>query len=79
MNLLSRLRNAGRLQRARRALEHLGTDVRGPFLTPQRNSIYLVDACILTESEVVRLSRAGRQSLENVGKALSEFRRLQTS
>jgi hypothetical protein len=78
MKLLNYLTNAGKVYRAQRTLETLGTQVRGPFLTPQRNSIYVVDECILTESELVGLYRAGHRNPQIVAKTLSELRRLQT-
>jgi hypothetical protein len=79
MRLLSYLTSTGKVHRALRTLENLGTQIRGPFLTPQRNSIYVVNECILTESELVGLYQADNRSRETVAKALSEFKRLQTS
>jgi hypothetical protein len=78
MKSLSYLTNADRV-RALQVLENLGTYVRGPFVTPQRNSVYLVNECILTESELLGLYQDGNRSRHAVAKALSEFKRLQTS
>ena len=43
------------LQAALRTCESKGVTVRGPFITPKSQHIYLVDGWILTESELVAL------------------------
>jgi hypothetical protein len=78
MKFLSYLTSPGKA-RALQALQNLGTRVRGPFVTPQHNSIYLVNECILTESELLGLYQDGNRSRHTVAKALAEFKRLHTS
>jgi hypothetical protein len=44
------------------ALETLGAlniPLRGPFVTPKQNRIYVVDGCILTETEVASFPELG--------------------
>jgi hypothetical protein len=79
MGFLSQLRSEHKVERALRTLHNLGTPVQGPFLTPKRNCIYLVDSCILTESELVGLNKAGHSNPQNIARLLSEFKRLHAS
>jgi hypothetical protein len=58
-------------------LQALNIALRGPFVTPKNHRIYLVDGCILTESEIVVLHEGGQFASENIATFLSELRSLQ--
>jgi len=60
------------------ALEKMNRPVRGPFVTPKRRQIYLVDGCILTQGEVVSLHERGKFAAEEIDNFLSDLRFLQT-
>jgi hypothetical protein len=60
-----------------RALEKLNRPVHGPFVTPKRRQIYLVDGCILTQSEVISLHANGRLTADSIDNFLSDLRFLQ--
>jgi hypothetical protein len=60
------------------ALEALRVPFRGPFIPPKKRRIYVVDGCILTESEIVVLHQAGQFAPETVRKFLGQLRELQT-
>jgi hypothetical protein len=62
---------------ALQTLETLRIAFRGPFITPKNHRIYVLDGCILTESEIVTLHESGKFTSENAGKFLSELRSLQ--
>lgn len=59
------------------SLHALKIAFRGPFITPKNHLIYVVEGCILTESEIVTLHESGKFTPENAGKFLSELKSLQ--
>jgi hypothetical protein len=61
-----------------RALEKMNRVVRGPFVTPKRRQIYLVNGCILTESEVISLHERGKFTAEAIENFLADLKFLQT-
>ncbi|MGB6962487.1 MAG: hypothetical protein WCD34_20595 [Candidatus Acidiferrum sp.] len=69
---------AGNIEVALQTLRTLNIAFRGPFITPKKHRIYLVDGCILTESEIVVLHEGGKLTSENISKFLSELRVFQT-
>ncbi|HMD41312.1 MAG TPA: PilZ domain-containing protein [Candidatus Acidoferrum sp.] len=62
-----------------RTLERLEISVRGPFLTLKQSKIYLVEGCVLTESELIAHHEGGKFSSDGVREFLSELRRMQIS
>lgn len=67
-----------KIEDALQTLRTLDIAVRGPFVTPKEHCIYLVDGCILTESEIVALYASGKLTSENIRRFLSELRIFQT-
>jgi hypothetical protein len=61
-----------------RALEKMNRPVRGPFVTPKRRQIYVVDGCILTQGEMISLHERGKFTAEAIGNFLSDLKFLQT-
>jgi hypothetical protein len=76
--LRTRAAVADKLAAALRSLQALRVALSGPFVTPHKHRIYVVDGCILTESEVVVLHEGGKLKPERVGQLLSDLRYLQT-
>jgi hypothetical protein len=68
----------GKIEDALQTLRTLNIAFRGPFITPKKHCIYVVDGCILTESEIVVLHASGKLTSENIRKFLSELRIFQT-
>lgn len=68
---------SSKIELALHALRTLDIAFRGPFITPQKRRIYLVDGCILTESEIVVLHEGGKFTSENSGKFFTDLRSLQ--
>jgi hypothetical protein len=64
------------LELALRRLARLLVAVRGPFLTPHRQKIYIVDGCILTTSEILSLCDDGKTN-EEVRKLLIDLKAVQ--
>lgn len=62
---------------ALRSLQKLHIPFQGPFVTPQKNCIYVVDGCILTVPEIIALCGDGKQQAENRPKLLLDLKRLQ--
>jgi hypothetical protein len=58
-------------------LEGLHIPVRGPFVTPTRKHIFLINDCILTEDELVSLHKGGQLASNTIAKCLTELRREQ--
>lgn len=58
-------------------LHRMRLSVRGPLITPKKNHIFLVDGCILTESEVLALRRVGKLDSRNVRHFLKDHWALQ--
>ena len=58
-------------------LHRMRVSVRGPVVTPKKNHIFLVDGCILTESEVLALPRVGKLDSRHVRNFLKEHWALQ--
>ena len=58
-------------------LHRMHVSVRGPVITPKKNHIFLVDGCILTESEVLALDRVGKLDVRNVQNLLNQYSALQ--
>lgn len=61
-----------------RYLQMMRVPFRGPFVTPRRRQIYLVDGCILTESEIAALYESGNFNASAIGKFLSDLKSFQT-
>jgi hypothetical protein len=59
------------------SLERMHIPVRGPFVTPARRHVFLVNDCLLTEEEVVALHEAGCKA-STVVKYLIDLKRSQT-
>ena len=68
-----------RISAALQTLQTLNIAFRGPFITPKEQSIYFVDGCIVTESEIVALHERGKFTTESIGKLPSDIRSLQAS
>jgi hypothetical protein len=49
----------------------------GPFTTPKESQVYIVDGCILTETEIVAFHRAGNFAPERVRGFLRNLRSIQ--
>ena len=58
-------------------LHRLHVSVHGPVITPKKNHIFLVDGCILTESELLALNRVGKLDIRNVRDLLNQYSALQ--
>lgn len=59
-------------------LKCLNVPFRGPLVAPHKKRIiYVVDGCLLSESEVVAFHEGGHFSAGNIGKLLSDLKRLQ--
>jgi hypothetical protein len=67
-----------KVKKALLALEALGIPFRGPFVTPGGQHIYVVDACLLVEAEIVDLHASGKFDDENIVKLLSDIGRSQS-
>ncbi len=59
------------------SLEKLNIPFRGPFKTPRGKHILLVEDCILTQAEIMELHESGMLNAENIGKLLSDLKRIQ--
>jgi len=68
----------GKIEVALQTLRTLNIAFRGPFVTPKKHRIYVVDGCLLTESEIVALHEGGKLTSENIWKFISELRIFQT-
>ena len=68
-----------RVNVAVQTLRRLGAPVTGPFVTPQRNRIYMVDACILTDTELVGLQEEGKLRATTISQVILDLRRQQTA
>jgi hypothetical protein len=66
-----------KLQAAFEALRSLDIAVRGPFVTPAQQHIYLADGCILTEAEVLVLHERGKSAPESIQPFLAGLKSLQ--
>jgi hypothetical protein len=58
-------------------LERMHIPVRGPFVTPARHHVFLVNDCLLTEEEVVALHEAGQLRPHTAAKCLIDLKRSQ--
>lgn len=67
-----------RLVKALGALRALGVPFRGPFITPKKSRIYVVDQCILTEDEIVVLHESHKLKPQTVWPLLKDLRLRQT-
>lgn len=67
-----------KIDAALQTLQALHISFRGPFVTPKDHRIYLVDSCILTETEIVSLHELGKFSRDAFVKFLTDLRSLQT-
>ena len=70
---------ATKIKAALLTLEKLNIPFSGPFITPKGTSIFVVDGCIVTESEVLVLYEGGHFTPENIGKMLIDLKLLQTT
>jgi hypothetical protein len=68
-----------KIKQALLALEALDIPLQGPFVTPGGQHIYVVDACLLVEAEIVELHSSGKFNAENIAAVLNEIRRHQTA
>lgn len=66
------------IKTALETLEALNIPFQGPFVTPKQNRIYLVDGCILTESEVGHFHRFGNFAPERIRSFLRHLRATQS-
>src|SRR5215470_2540443 len=66
-----------RLKAALEALQKLCVPLRGPFITPKQNRIFVVGDCILTETEIVALHEAGKFTAENAASLQCELEQRQ--
>lgn len=70
--------NQTKLKAALWALRALHIAVRGPFITPKEQHIYVVDTrVILTDSEVMALYGSGKFRPASIGQSIVELRSLQ--
>jgi len=67
-----------KLVAALQTLQALHVPFRGPFVTPKKHRIYVVDGCILGEAEIVTLHEGGKFTPEIIERFLSDLRCLQT-
>jgi hypothetical protein len=67
----------GKIEVALQTLRTLNIAFRGPFITPRNHLVYVVEGCLLTESEIVTLHESGQFAPENAWKFLGELKRLQ--
>ena len=71
-------RQTSKLKAALEALQRLGVNARGPFVTPKQNRIYVADYCVLTQAEVVAAFHGnGRLKPEGITQFLAHLRRTQ--
>lgn len=70
-------RSTGKLQTALLSLRALNVPFRGPFVTPKGQHVYVIDECILTEEEMVKLYDSGKLSAEGIAELVSDLRRNQ--
>jgi hypothetical protein len=68
-----------KIKQALLALEALDIQFQGPFVTPGGQHIYVVDACLLVEAEIVELHSSGKFKAENIAEVPNEIRRHQTA
>lgn len=66
------------LKTALETLETLNVPFRGPFVTPKQNRIYLVDGCILTETEIASFHELGNFTTEKIRGFLGNLRSTQS-
>ena len=59
------------------SLEKLNIRFCGPFKTPRGKHILLVENCILTQAEIMELHESGMLNAENIGRLLSDLKRIQ--
>lgn len=72
-------KSRNRLVKALGALRALGVPFRGPFITPKKSRIYVVDQCILTEDEIVAFHEGHKLKPQIVWSLLEELRSRQTA
>jgi hypothetical protein len=65
------------LRTALETLQARAIPFQGPFVTPKENRIYLVDGCILTETEVVTFHDAGNFDAQRIRGFLRNLRAAQ--
>ena len=66
-----------RIEASLLSLEKLNFRYRGPFETPRGKHILLVEGCILTQTEIMELHERGMLNAENIGRLLSDLKRIQ--
>ena len=67
-----------KIQASLLSLEKLNFRFRGPFKTPRGKHILLVEDCILTQAEIVKLHESGMLNAEDIGRLLSHLKRIQS-
>jgi hypothetical protein len=68
-----------KLKAALETLRSLHVTVRGPYVTPKDQLIYLVDGCVLTESELIGFHEQGKFTSQAARQFLSDLRSSQRS
>lgn len=66
-----------KLRAALQTLQDLNVCFRGPFVTPRKNRVYVIEGCLLTESEIVVLHEGGHFSAERVREVISGLKQRQ--
>ena len=66
-----------RIEASLLSLEKLNIRFRGPFETPRGKHILLVEDCILAQAEIMELHESGMLNAENIGRLLSDLKRIQ--
>lgn len=74
MSSSSSVASSNRLESALGALQALNIPFRGPFITPRKNRIYVVDDCILTEAEIVALHDGDKLKPGSVSRLFEDLR-----
>jgi hypothetical protein len=68
-----------KLETALETLRSLDITVRGPYATPKDHRIYLVNGCVLAESELVILHEQGKFNAQTARQFLADLKSLQRS
>lgn len=69
---------SSKLKTALETLEALNIPFRGPFVTPKQNRIYVVDGCILTDTEIASFHELGNFARERIRGFLRNLRSTQS-
>lgn len=61
------------LKAAFERLRHLQVVVKGPFVTPRNQHIYVIEDCILSEGEILELNAASKLTMNDIREFLSRI------